>query len=218
MPSEIRRRTRQLFLLVAVVPVLLALGVWWSMFQVRNRNQWVVHTGEVLTGIESLTGSLKDSELGYRDYLISRDQAYLVNFAAGAASIDRKLRELRSLTADNPRQQANLDRLEPLVRKRIADLRQQIHPGQGGDSRGTASGLIRSEAGLAPDGELNALAAAMRAEEAGLMTERVIRQRRAEAILSCCLAWALPPRWVCFSGPAGCWNGTQRSATKQKPQ
>jgi signal transduction histidine kinase len=47
-------------------------------------------------------------------------------YTATGTAIERETKLLRQLTADNPRQQQRLDVLEPIIRKRLAELKRKI--------------------------------------------------------------------------------------------
>ncbi|MGI8502461.1 MAG: response regulator, partial [Hassallia sp.] len=84
------------------------------------------HTYEVLINLENFLSTLKDAETGQRGYLITGSEDYLQPYNAAIPVIDKKITELRRLTADNPSQQRRLDAVESLTQKRIARLKEVI--------------------------------------------------------------------------------------------
>lgn len=72
----------------------------------------VQHTYQIHIELEKLASLLKDAESGKRAYIISKDSTFLEPFLLSGASLDTSLKNLKSLTADNPEQQENLKELE----------------------------------------------------------------------------------------------------------
>jgi diguanylate cyclase (GGDEF)-like protein/PAS domain S-box-containing protein len=62
------------------------------------------------------------AESAARGFALTGDLGFLETMRTSAASANQHEREVRSLTADNPRQQQKLDRLEPLLRQRFQVL------------------------------------------------------------------------------------------------
>lgn len=107
-------------------------------------SRWETHTYQVLTNLENFLSTLKDAETGQRGYLITGSEDYLQPYNTAIPVIDKKITELRRLTADNPSQQRRLNILEPLTQKRIARLKEVIEirrtQGAAGISQAVVSG------------------------------------------------------------------------------
>ena len=86
---------------------------------------WVAHTLDVRSGLEQAVATLTGAESGVRGYEISGDSAFLAEFAAARRTLPGLLAQLRTLTADNPLQQARIDSLGTLTTRRI-DLLEQV--------------------------------------------------------------------------------------------
>jgi methyl-accepting chemotaxis protein len=86
----------------------------------------VVHTYQVLQGLEEITGSLKNAETGQRGYLITGKDAYLAPFTDAAASVDGLIDDVAGLTADNAAQQKRIAALRPLVKAKFEELNETI--------------------------------------------------------------------------------------------
>jgi PAS domain S-box-containing protein len=82
--------------------------------------KWVEHTHLALERIDSVSSGLVEQENAQRGYAITKDASFLQLYAARLANLRRSLGDLRNLTSDNPKQQAALDRLEPLIASRLA--------------------------------------------------------------------------------------------------
>ena len=86
-----------------------------STVNLVETSDWVEHTHEVLGTITELLSDLKDAETGERGFVITGDESFLEPYHAALKTTDLNLKALRELTQDNPKQQRNIDRLEPLV-------------------------------------------------------------------------------------------------------
>jgi CHASE3 domain sensor protein len=65
-------------------------------------------------------------ESARRGYVLTGDETQAERSRTTAAAVRGRVAELRRLTADNPRQQALLDRLEPLTVRRLAQIEESI--------------------------------------------------------------------------------------------
>jgi hypothetical protein len=84
------------------------------------------HTYQVLSQLEDLNAQLTNAETGQRGYLITGEQRYLEPYKAAIDVVDQKVKEIEKLTADKPTQQRQLGILQPLIAKKLAELKQTI--------------------------------------------------------------------------------------------
>lgn len=85
----------------------------------------VNHTLEVLETLTTTFTFLVEAETGQRGYIITGETEYLESYEfLPENGVSETLEKLRQLISDNPIQQQNLDKLEPLINKRLA-LREQ---------------------------------------------------------------------------------------------
>ncbi len=80
------------------------------------------HTHEVLENLDEITVSMVDQETGVRGYLLSGDENFLEPYRDGRKRFDAYFARVKSLTSDNPAQQARLDRLLEAARAWQADI------------------------------------------------------------------------------------------------
>ncbi|NCJ05529.1 response regulator [Synechococcales cyanobacterium C] len=133
----------------------------------------VNQTHKVLEEIESILSNLKDVESAPRGYVLTGNARYLDPYYVALAKIDSKLRGLRLLTANNPRQQEQLDILEPWVQRRL-DLSKEIvtlQIQQGGEA---AADRIRAGDGKQQLDRIRSIMASMATEEQNLLTQRQV--------------------------------------------
>lgn len=85
---------------------------------VSDSTKLLMHTYEVNLKLERLFSYIKDSENSIRGYLISKDTIYLEPYRTATKNVNTTFQTLKNITADNPRQQQNLEDLFQIVNKR----------------------------------------------------------------------------------------------------
>ena len=96
----------------------------------------VTHTFEVQQEAHTLLGELRTAENGQRGFVLTQNEDYLKPVDATVAKVPGLLQSLRRRTADNPSQQARLNRVEPLIGPRIDVIRRSIELTRQGDRDG----------------------------------------------------------------------------------
>ncbi|HLA81236.1 MAG TPA: CHASE3 domain-containing protein [Thermoleophilia bacterium] len=86
----------------------------------------VTHTHNVLKELEDLRSQLKDMQRSERGYVITGQARYLDAYHAALRTVHDKITGLRQLIAEIPEQHRDLDRLEPLVSRLVAELAEII--------------------------------------------------------------------------------------------
>ena len=113
------------------------IGITTAVYQASNKlvenARWVAHTHDVLTRLEATAASVTAAETGLREFLLTDQESTLVPYSAGLTETRRRLAAVRKLTADCPRQQARIDKLEPLILQRtvLLEALQKIGHDQG---------------------------------------------------------------------------------------
>ncbi|HEV2381099.1 MAG TPA: CHASE3 domain-containing protein [Terriglobia bacterium] len=156
----------------AALGILLAAGAvqYRTIQTLVETERWVAHTDVVLAELEGTLSAVESMESDSRGYVATGDLSFVRERQDWALTAKEHLRRLRVLTADNPRQRANLDRLNLLVEGKVTLMPQVV--------------ALRSERGPVPAAELIAqahgtlmkeihtLVAAMEAEENRLLAAR----------------------------------------------
>jgi methyl-accepting chemotaxis protein len=108
--------------------LLAAMGVaaYRSTDSLTKTSYLVAHTHLVLENIANVVSQLKDAETGQRGFVITGDETYLEPYQSARGSVDKLVKDLRELTADNPHQQKRIDEVEPLIAAKFAELKQTI--------------------------------------------------------------------------------------------
>jgi signal transduction histidine kinase len=96
-------------ILVASINVL-----WWRLdARATIQSDLVDHTHQVLTALEETLARADDMVLGQRGYALTHEKDFLKPYFDATNRMPTLLGTLRGLVRDNPKQSANLDRLEP---------------------------------------------------------------------------------------------------------
>jgi len=114
------------FISIMLVIVIVGITSYQSTIKLSGTAQWVAHTHEVLTNLSDLLSAVQDAETGERGYLISGDEHYLDPYLSGVRNVDRYLRRLKELTADNAAQQLRLEQIAPLLAAKLEVLKETI--------------------------------------------------------------------------------------------
>jgi PAS domain S-box-containing protein len=91
-----------------------------------STERWVTHTQEVIATLESGLALLTDAETKQRGYLLTGDDHFLKDCQDAQAQVATWSAQIRALTADNPKAQADLDQLDSLIRQRMDFLNRRI--------------------------------------------------------------------------------------------
>jgi methyl-accepting chemotaxis protein len=125
------------FGLAGLTLLLIVIVAYQNTARTIENEVWVSHSHQVRTRLAELLFELVNGETGVRGYLIVGDEAFLGPYTSSLGTIQATLGDLRELTIDNPRQQARLTTIQPLVDAKFAALRQMIDTrrNQAGDAR-----------------------------------------------------------------------------------
>lgn len=91
-----------------------------SFAELRSATAWREHSSQVLTETQTFLGYLLDSQRGMRGYVLTGQPSALTVYQSGITGISERLAKLKTLTRDNPAQQARLESLAADVDKTIA--------------------------------------------------------------------------------------------------
>lgn len=194
------------------VKVILGTGIallsfaWIGVFTYRSAVQeeqdrgWVTHTRIALEGINALVSDMTNAETCQRGYILTGQSSYQQPFLRERDQAGKDLQQLRELTADNPVQQHNLDRLALMIAKafEVMQDRIEIRTQRGMEA---AAEAVKQGAGKQAMDDIRGLTLAMKQEEetllqgrmeqasaASLRTRRVIVFGNAQALLFLILA------------------------------
>ena len=159
--------------LAAASAVLLLVAILSYRSLTRNvaDRRWVTHTYQVLQKLDDLQIGMAGAETGQRGYILTGENSYLHPYENALAQILQNVRAVRELTADNPNQQRSLDRLQPLIAAKLAELQDRIDVRK---QQGLAAGVdaVREGSGKKYMEQIGVAIAAMKQEEERLLVLR----------------------------------------------
>jgi PAS domain S-box-containing protein len=133
----------------------------------------------VVSHLWVLSTDVVTAESRRRAYALTAEEEQAARAHASAASARAQVDVLRRLTTDNPRQQARLDRLGPLLESRFADIDASIEAERRAPADRLPQAAATAAAARAND-TIRAVIAEMVAEESGLLVLR--REERTASV------------------------------------
>ena len=189
MRFSLTSRIAAAFLVSLISLVALATISYRNVTALNRDAEWVNHTFEVLQTKDALTRSRAEMEAGVRGYVISGDAVFRDQALAGSAELTGLRRKLMEMTADNPAQQARIDRLAPLLEQRRVLVDRLVDQRSRGASATdpAVQQLVREGKDIGQS--LGALAAEIEQHERALLAQRVAAADRAEQRTSATLLY-----------------------------
>jgi signal transduction histidine kinase/DNA-binding response OmpR family regulator/CHASE3 domain sensor protein len=165
---------------VLVFFVITGLVAYFNLRTLRENNQKIVHSHEVIIALDELLSSAQDAETGQRGFLLTNNERYLEPYNAALAVIPSQLDAIAQATSDNPVQQARIAPLKAHVAAKLAELAQTIELRRT-QSVEAALAVVTSDRGKAEMDAIRGLFAAMGQEEADLRMKRIAEMDAAYA-------------------------------------
>jgi PAS domain S-box-containing protein len=151
-----------------------------------NSEELVIHTHAVISELKSVSAELSEAESARRGYALTGDRTLLIEPDVAIETLPGSLKQLQSLTVDNPAQQQRLAQLQPLIAQRLELLKQSIQL-QRQDPSNTEQRVEFTRQGIALDDKIRPLLDQMQQEEDRLLRARsrvsAARQHKATMIL-----------------------------------
>jgi PAS domain S-box-containing protein len=157
-----------------ILILILVVNSWYIKRQIDAQvvdHDLLSHTQQVLLELNETGLLLDDAETGQRGFLYTGEQAYLDPYTLATMQIDRHLRTLAQLTADNPRQQEDLAQLTRAAHAKLDELRETISLYNAGNIQATRN-LVLSDRGKNLMDEVRRSIADMEQEESALESRR----------------------------------------------
>jgi len=157
----------------AVLAIIAVVSVVWVVHCTVQRsqasNEWVVHTQEVLTAIDSVLATIVDADTAVRTRASPGDAENVTALRQAERTVGADISRLAAVTADNPSQQARVAQLRQDTAGVLASLgvlveaTQAARPVSAADAEAQRAGMDSARRTLQ----------AMRAEENRLLADRV---------------------------------------------
>jgi CheY-like chemotaxis protein/CHASE3 domain sensor protein len=169
------------FALTLAMLLTLGIGSYRHTSSLREDFNWLQHTHRVLEQNDELAAQLHQAQSLSRGYALSPTPELRQQYDSMARAVWQSLQTLRTLTVDNPTQQANLDRLQPLVDQRLGES-QQLMGDDTDQVRAAVAQSVRQTFDQAQP--LNQALSALETEERRLLNLRTAKSERTQASLS----------------------------------
>jgi len=168
-------------LAIVVALAVLAIISWqWQRHRsaMDKSSQWAAHTQQVISQLDMLLSDLKDAETGQRGFLLTGDESYLEPYQQALGQLEQDQALLKILTKDNPRQQQRLTLMEPLIRSKLAELKETIdlYASSGVDA---ANAVVLTGRGKLLMDDIRRITAAALADEKQLLIQRSLANQKA---------------------------------------
>ncbi|HEX5750134.1 MAG TPA: CHASE3 domain-containing protein [Archangium sp.] len=128
------------FGLSLLVLLTIALVAFQGAQQLVQTTEGLMESRDQARNIREVRMMLLDAETGQRGFLLTGEERYLEPYLRATQQLDAQLDNLRKSLADDPEQLARLERLEPLIRDKLAELAETVR--------------VRQQQGFAPSLEI----------------------------------------------------------------
>ncbi|BCQ26201.1 CHASE3 domain-containing protein [Caballeronia sp. NK8] len=164
--------------LTALVIVAAATSYGYHRILLAQRD-WIEHTYQVMSTLETTLQLMTDAETGQRGYILTVNEAYLRPYLQAIDDVRVQPAKLRTLVRDSPAQLARVDALDLALTDKLSELARTLSVVR---EQGTAQAraMILSDVGLERMNRIRMLIAQMRPSETGLLIERTDRASRTE--------------------------------------
>jgi len=114
------------FVVAAAILVFVGLDSYLHTVRVDEAANARKRSYEAELKLDEVVARLVDAETGQRGYLLTGDDAHLEPYREAIKNLDQVMGQLKDLTAGNPNQQKQLQTLEPLIERKLAELQMSI--------------------------------------------------------------------------------------------
>ena len=120
-----------LFVISASILLLMAALTYKHNQNISNSTYMVVRSYKVNLELQKIIAHLKDAEANVRGFLVTRDQNFLIAYQSSRLKVNNSFDKLKQLTADNEKQQQNLNSLLVLIDKKYENFQETIYANLG---------------------------------------------------------------------------------------
>ncbi len=155
--------------------ILVCIGAlsFWSEVRNDEDREWVTHTLLVVEKLQTIRIDITQAETGQRGYMLTGQDRYLELYGAGADQVRQDMKELPDLIQDNPAEREAIQRLDPLIAARLAELGDGIEVRRRSGLLAGVEAVARANNGEKWMGQIAAQIAEMRRAEAQLLSTRL---------------------------------------------
>ena len=152
-----------------------------QMRTLRDETALIEHTLQVQRELDRVQMQVSEADSGARRYLLTPGDDALAEFAQARANLEASLNRLQQLTADNPQQQARIERMRAATNGRLQGT-DRIFEVRRTQSLEAALELARTLDVARWQGEIRDVAAELERSEAALLDQRRVQADQAYAL------------------------------------
>jgi signal transduction histidine kinase len=89
-----------------------------SFIQLRKENKWVGHTREVINELGTLNAELKDAEISWHEYLLSKQATYVNAYNESRRLVDSVYLVLSKSVSDNPEERRRVESMHEIIERK----------------------------------------------------------------------------------------------------
>lgn len=159
------------FILAGLLVTVVGISSILSILRLVDRSRWMNHTVATISEIEHLSATYMRAQTNVRGYHITFQDYYLERYHEARDRIRPTLNQLRELTRDNEKQQAEVNNLEALLNRRFERWEENVKMRQ---QKGLPAviAFVSGNEGKGIDSEFLKIINNLRDEEQRLLTER----------------------------------------------
>jgi signal transduction histidine kinase len=124
--DRIADRTRWGYLVAFIILLVSYIVSFVSTQNVMKQSELVNHSSDVIHSLDNVIGYVTQCESAARGYMLTDDKKLLLKYNASRNITDSTFNNVKTLTADNPHQQKNLDSLKVLINDKLLYLENAI--------------------------------------------------------------------------------------------
>jgi len=113
---------RVIFIIAIFILLFLSSIAYKHNRDLNESSKLLMHTYEINIELERLMSAIKDAETGQRGFMITRNNRFLAPYLYSRDKVNTSFISLKKLTANNPQQKKNLDKLFKLIIQRYVSF------------------------------------------------------------------------------------------------
>ncbi|MCY7348424.1 MAG: CHASE3 domain-containing protein [Pyrinomonadaceae bacterium] len=172
MRLTLERQIPLVFTIAILLLIIVAFFAYRSTNSLTESLKWEKHTQGVLLQLDETLILMIDVETGGRGFMLTGEESYLEPYNSAVPKIGGNLARLKTLVADNPKQQAVVSRLETVVNERLVVAKQVIELRRRTQSIEEVRAQVGKNRGKDLMDEIRSLINNLKIEEQKLLTER----------------------------------------------
>lgn len=168
MESNFRRNLLIGFNASLVILIISSVASYVSISNLLKSSGLVNHSNRVIIELNAIRSAVTDAETGQRGYLLTGEKEFLDPYIGGRSQVRAAFEKARTLTSDNPEQQASFPKLLKLIDDRFFYLDQGVKAKRAG----VPINFDNLRTGRAISGEIRATIETMQQRERELLESR----------------------------------------------